>query len=200
VADADGDGRRGLEFGILGPLRVLHAGAPLALGGPQQRAVLALLLVEADRVVPVARITDELWGERPPAGFATTIQTYVFHLRAALEPGRPRGAPGAVLVTERGGYRLCPANGAVDAAAFEQQLRTGQALLATGDHERAAAELQHALDPWRGPVLADTGDYEFVRHTAARLDELRLNAIESRIDADLALGRHAALVAETNVE
>jgi YVTN family beta-propeller protein len=196
MADADGDRRRGLEFGILGPLRVLHAGAPLPLGGPQQRAVLALLLVHAEEVVAVARIADELWGERPPAGFATTIQTYVFHLRAALEPGRSRGAPGAVLVTEAGGYRLYPGDGTVDAAAFEQGVRSGRALLAVLDYEHAAAKLQQALGLWRGSVLSDISDYEFVGTVAARLEQLRLDATEARIEAELALGRHRSLVHE----
>jgi len=196
MSDADGDRRRGLDFGILGPFRVMRAGAPIPLGGPQQRAVLALLLVNAEQVVPVARIADELWGERPPAGFATTIQTYIFHLRTAIEPARPRGAPGAVLVTEAGGYRLYPDDETVDATAFEEGLRSGRERLAARDYEHAATELQHALGLWRGPVLSDLGDYQFVRNIAARLDELRLDATESRIEAELALGRHASLVAE----
>jgi YVTN family beta-propeller protein len=196
MADADGDRRRGLDFGILGPLRVMHAGVPLALGGPQQRAVLALLLINAEQVVPIARIADELWGERPPAGFTTTIQTYIFHLRAAIEPTRPRGAPSAVLVTEAGGYRLYPDGGTVDATAFEQRVRSGRDRLAALDYDHAATELQQALGLWRGSVLSDLGDYEFVRSAAARLDELRLGAIESRIEAELALGRHSSLVAE----
>src|SRR5262249_59288105 len=95
-----------LAYGVLGPLRVIRGGAPLPLGGRQQRAVLALLLIEADNAVSRLRIADALWGEHVPAGFAATVQTYVFHLRAVLEPGRERGAEAQVLVTEHGGYRL----------------------------------------------------------------------------------------------
>src|SRR5262245_57892465 len=96
----------GLRFQMLGALRATLNGSAANLGGPQQRAVLALLLLDGASPVPVARIADALWGERPPPGSSTTIQTYVFHLREALEPDRPRGTPARVLVSERGGYRL----------------------------------------------------------------------------------------------
>ncbi len=100
---AVGGGGGRLEFGILGPLEVLRSGTRLPLGGRQQRAILALLLCDAGRVVSIGRLTDMLWGEDPPAGFLTSVQTYIFHLRELLEPGRARGAAGRVLVTEPGG-------------------------------------------------------------------------------------------------
>ena len=104
-SDSPGEAR-GLRFEMLGPLRVVRAGEVVNLGGPQQRAVLALLLIDSDPPVSVARLANALWGERPPHASAATIQTYVFHLREALEPDRARGARARVLVTDRGGYRL----------------------------------------------------------------------------------------------
>ena len=196
MAAATSTERRGLQFGVLGPLRITRSGTPLPLGGPQQRAVLALLLVEADKVVSVSQLADALWGDCPPARLITTVQTYVFHLREVLEPGRRRGAPGRVLVTESGGYRLRVGEGSVDAAVFERQVRTGQAVLARGALAEAAAELEWALSLWRGDVLADLAHFAFVPPFARRLEEIRLAAIESKIDAELALGRHESVVPE----
>jgi DNA-binding SARP family transcriptional activator len=186
----------GLRFGLLGPLRVTRAGVPVSLGGRQQRAVLALLLAEADAVVSVGRLADALWGEHVPAGFAATVQTYVFHLREALEPDRDRGAPAQVLVTEPGGYRLHTGDGAVDATTFEQQVRDGQANLARREFADAAATLTDALRLWRGEVLADLTEFDFVAPIAARLEQLRRSATISRVDAELALGHHGALLGE----
>src|SRR6478752_9552247 len=94
------------EFGILGPLEVSRSGRAVPLGGPRQRAVLALLLLEANRVVSMDRLAEDVWGGHPPQGWATTLQTYVFHLRRALEPDRARGVAGDVLVTRDHGYLL----------------------------------------------------------------------------------------------
>jgi YVTN family beta-propeller protein len=185
-----------LQFGILGPLQARHDGAALQLGGRQQRAVLALLLAEAGSTVSVDRLADALWGQHVPAGYVGTLQTYVFHLRELLEPGRGRGAPGQVLLTRPSGYALGTGDGAVDATEFERLSNAGQAALARHDYTQASDLLGQALGLWRGEVLADLAGYEFVGPIAARLDELRLAALEARIDADLALGRHAALVAE----
>jgi YVTN family beta-propeller protein len=190
------DSASGLRFEILGAIRVSRHGSQVNLGGPQQRAVLALLLIDRDNPVSTVHIADALWGERPPPGNAATIQTYVFHLREALEPDRPRGAPAQVLVSERGGYRLDTRNAAVDADEFEDQARTGIENARSGDHERAVPELDAALDLWRGEVLADVAELEPVGPIAARLNELRLAAIEARIDAQLALGRHGLAVGE----
>ena len=94
AAEALADEAGSAEFGMLGPLEVSRAGRSVPLGGPQQRAVLAILLLEANRVVSMDRLAEELWAGHPPDGWATTLQTYVFHLRRALEPDRPRGAAG----------------------------------------------------------------------------------------------------------
>jgi ABC-type transport system substrate-binding protein/DNA-binding SARP family transcriptional activator/streptogramin lyase len=185
-----------LRFQMLGATRVTLNGSAVNLGGPQQRAVLALLLINADSPVPVAHIADALWGERPPPGSATTIQTYVFHLREALEPDRPRGAPARVLVRELGGYRLITRNAVMDTREFEDLARSGVACVRNGTHEQALRELDAALDLWRGHVLADVSELEAVAPVAARLNELRLTATEARMDALLALGRHSLVVGE----
>jgi predicted ATPase/DNA-binding SARP family transcriptional activator len=182
-----------LEFGLLGPLTVTRAHTPLRLGGRQQRAVLALLLVEAGALVSTDRIVDVLWGERVPKGAIATLHTYVSHLRDLLEPGRPRGA---LVATEPTGYRLCVDPSHIDAAVFEQRARSGRIRFEAGRLADASAELSAALALWRGPVLEDLRDYEFAQVEATRLEELRLAALDTRVEADLLLGRHAGLVAE----
>jgi YVTN family beta-propeller protein len=168
----------------------------LQLGGRQQRAVLALLAAEAGRVVSLPRIADALWGERVPTGFAATVQTYVFHLREALEPARERGAPARLLVTEPGGYRLSVDDEMVDVARFEQQVHDGQDALDRRDYTTAATLLRDALDLWRGDVLADLADFAFVAPLAARLEQRHRSAAASRVMAELALGHHGALIGE----
>ena len=185
-----------VEFGILGPLEVRRSGRAVPLGGPRQRAVLALLLLEANRVVSMDRLAEDVWGGDPPEGWATTLQTYVFHLRQALEPDRSRGAAGGVLVTRGRGYLLHVDREHLDGALFQDGFTVGRAALEAGRYAEAAETLRKALDLWRSPVLADLADYAFTRPEAARLEELRLAALEARIDADLALGRHDALTAE----
>ncbi|MFC8429973.1 ABC transporter substrate-binding protein [Streptomyces sp. NPDC057253] len=184
------------EFGILGPLRVLRSGAVLPLGGPRQRAVLALLVVELNQTVPTDRLIDEVWDGDPPDGAVTSVQTYVFHLRRVLEPERARGAPAELLVSRNRGYLLKADPLATDAARFEAGLREGREALEAGRYTEACRTLRTALALWRGDVLEDLGEHGFVRREAGRLTELRLAALEARIEADLALGRHTAVVGE----
>ncbi|HEY3714948.1 MAG TPA: ABC transporter substrate-binding protein [Jatrophihabitantaceae bacterium] len=188
--------QRELAFAILGPLRVTRAGAVVALGGRQQRAILARLLVAGAAGTSVEQLADMLWGERAPSGFVTTIQTYVFHLRKVLEPERGRGTPGEVLVTENGRYRLAIPPDAVDVEQFKRAADTGQQLLAAGDAVSAASELRRGLALWRGEVLSDLADFDFVAPFAARLDEQRLAALEAAIDCELLAGHHAAVIGE----
>jgi YVTN family beta-propeller protein len=187
---------RGLRFEILGPIRVTLNGSAVNLGGAQQRAVLGLLLIDHDTPVSVARIADAVWGGRPPPGHATTIQTYVFHLREALEPDRPRGSPGRVIVSERGGYRLDTDSATIDAREFERLAHAGLEHVRNRETERALPELDAALGLWRGEVFADVAELEAVTAVAAHLNELRLTVVEARIDALLAFGRHTAAVGE----
>src|SRR6478735_6652925 len=159
-------------FCVLGPLHVRRAGLPVSLGGRPQRAVLARLLMEPNRAISVEQIADALWGERTPAGAVTTIQTYVSHLRDVLEPSRPRGSPPRVLVTEQRGYRLDVATDSIDSLQFELAAAAGRAMLDQGCHEAASVRLRDALALWRGEVLDDLAEYDFVRELAAHLDTL----------------------------
>ena len=196
VADAVVSQTGPAEFGILGPLEVSRSGCAVPLGGPRQRAVLALLLLEANRVVSMDRLAEDVWGGDPPEGWVTTVQTYIFHLRRALEPDRARGVAGGVLVTRGRGYLLSVDRAHLDAAQFQDGFTAGRAALDAGRYAEAAETLRRALALWRSTVLADLADYAFIQPEAGRLDELRLAALEARIDADLALGRHDALAGE----
>ena len=185
-----------LEFGVLGPLEARAEGRPLALGGGKQRAVLALLLLQANQVVSADRLVDALWGEEPPPTASTALQGLVSQLRKALEPAREPGALARVLVTQPPGYlvRIAPAQ--LDLHRFERLVEEGSRSLAGGRASEAAKLLREALGLWRGPALADFAYEAFAQTTIARLEELRLAAVELRIDADLALGRHAELAGE----
>jgi YVTN family beta-propeller protein len=174
-----------MEFRILGPLQVHADDRQVALGGAQQREVLAILLLNRGEVVSVDRIVDELWGERPPDSATKTVQVYVSRLRRALGDG--------VVVTRGGGYALELNGESVDADRFSRLADEGRSALDDGDPRRARETLTAALDLWRGPPLADLSYEPFAQNEAARLEELRLVALENRAEADLALGHHAEL-------
>ena len=185
-----------MRFGILGPLAVTRDdGTLVELGSPKQRAVLALLLVSANRVVALDRLVDELWGDEPPARAAASIQAYVSNLRRALEPDRPPRAPATVLLSRAPGYLIAVDDDRFDVARFSRLASAGRSALAD-DPAGARRLLGEALALWRGPALADFAYEPFAVTEAARLGELRLAALSDRIDADLALGEHAALVPE----
>ena len=185
-----------LEFRLLGRVEVDRDGQPVDVGGPKQRAVLASLLLRPRRVVSVEQLIDDLWPEQPPVRAAATVQVFVSQLRRALEPERSRGAAATVLVTASPGYLLDVEPDAVDAHVFADLVARGREALEAGDAGSAAMLLLRAEELWRGPTLADVPVTPFVRAVAARLTELHLGAAEDRIDAGLALGRHASLVAE----
>lgn len=177
-----------MQFRILGPLEVEGDGEPLALGGAKQRAVLAVLLLHANRVVSRDRLIDAVWGERAPETANSALQGYVSALRKSL------GAD--LILTRAPGYVLETVPTSVDFGRFESLVAEGSAALAAGDSGRASERLREALDLWRGEPLADLDSLGFVQIERVRLEELRLSAVEERLDADLALGRHAELVAE----
>jgi len=182
-----------MEFRILGPIEVVEDGERLPLGGAKQRALLALLVLNADRVVASDRLIDALWGEAAPDGATHTLQVYVSQLRKALRMPAST-ASGDVLVTEGRGYVLHTRE--VDLYRFEETVESGRRALADGSPDEAARLLRQALDLWRGPTLADLALEHFAQPEIARIEERRLLATEDRIDADLALGRHAELVGE----
>ncbi|HEX6659220.1 MAG TPA: BTAD domain-containing putative transcriptional regulator, partial [Ilumatobacter sp.] len=177
-------------------MEVRSGGEPLDLGGPKQRAVLAVLVLSVGRVVSVDRIVDELWGDEPPARALGTLQAYVFNLRRVLEPGRAPRAPASVLASQPPGYVLQVAGDAVDAVRFERAIAQAQALLDAGRPAEAHAELSSAMALWRGPPLADLAAESFTRDPIARLTDLHEVAVETRLAADLALGRHATAAVE----
>ncbi len=185
-----------LQYDILGPLQVLDDGRPVVLGRPKQRAVLAILLLQAGRVVSLDRLVEELWGRQAPPQALASVQAYVSHLRRLLEPQRPPGAPATVIVNQAPGYRLVVPHDDLDAARFETLAAEGHRWLQAGEPATAAETLSSALQLWRGPLLADFADAPFVSTERARLDNLRLTVLEDRLSADLAIGRHALITAE----
>jgi WD40 repeat protein/DNA-binding SARP family transcriptional activator len=185
-----------MRFRVLGPLEVEADDGPVVLGGPKERLLLALLLTRPNQVVPVETLVLGLWGEQPPPTAAKTLQSHVKRLRRALEPARARGAAGEVLVTREPGYLLRVAPGALDAAQFEELTAAGRRALADGSGERAGPLLGEALGLWRGRAFEEFLDTDVGAAESDRLAELRLVALEDRLEADLRLGRHRELVAE----
>jgi DNA-binding SARP family transcriptional activator len=176
-----------IEYRVLGSLEALDGGHPLSLGGLRQRAVLAVLLLHANEVVPASRLIDDVWGDEPPETAANILQGYVSDLRHVL--GRD------AIVTRGRGYAISVEAGDLDLRRFERLAEAGTQAL---DHDRAseaAESLRQALGLWRGPALADL-DESFALAALGRLEELRLGALDRRIYADLACGRHAEVVAE----
>src|SRR5712692_8344828 len=166
-----------MEFRILGPLEVVEEGHRVKLGGARRRALLAILLTRANEIVSTDRLIDELWGDRPPKTAANTLQYYVSQLRKLLGADR--------IVTRRPGYLIQVEPGELDLERFERLAEEG-----------GADGLRRALALWRGAPLADFAYEAFAQAAIGRLEELRLTALEQRIEADLALGRHGELAGE----
>lgn len=166
-----------MEFRVLGPLEIVNDGEACAVAGAKERAVLAYLLLHAGQAVPADRLIDELWGDEPPDAARNSLQVRVAGLRRAL--GRDR------IVTGSGGYLIRVESGELDLRRFEE-------LTARGGRD----DLAEALSLWRGPPLPEFSDMQWAAPVVARLEELRLIALESRLEADLELGRHAQLVGE----
>jgi DNA-binding SARP family transcriptional activator len=185
-----------VEFRILGPLEVLHEGVPVALGGARQRAVLTILLLHVNRTLSAHRLIKELWADQPPISATSTLHGYVSHLRRVLEPERQRRATSTVLVSRASGYELRVPPNRLDSHRFERLVIEGRRALEADEPSRAREALRAGLDLWRGPALADFAEQAFAQPAITQLEELRLVALETRIDADLALGRHAELIGE----
>jgi predicted ATPase/DNA-binding SARP family transcriptional activator len=184
-----------MEFRILGPLEVLDEDRRLALGGSKPRALLALLLLHRGETLRAERLIDELWGERPPATAAKSLQVHVSRLRRALSAGS--GERWDDLVVTRGhGYQLVLDPERLDAHCFERLVAEGRRELAVGRPERAASALEEALSLWRGTPLDDLAYEPFVQQAIARLDDMRVAATEELVEARLALSRHADVLAE----
>jgi predicted ATPase/DNA-binding SARP family transcriptional activator len=178
-----------MDFRILGSLEVFDGGRRLELGASKQRQLLAILLVRANEIVSVDRLTEDLWAGAPPATAGKSLQVHLSRLRKAL--GRED-----VIVTRGGGYCLVATNEEIDALWFEQLSTRGRERRAAGDVRGALDDLRESLSLWRGPALAEFVYEPFAQIVISRLDELRVVTLEERIAAELELGLGAALVPE----
>src|SRR5689334_13419016 len=178
-----------MEFRILGPLEVRTEHGVVPLGGRKPRAVLAVLLLHANEPVSADRLATALWGEQASAGAIKAVQVNVSRLRKALSDGE-------IVTTSDAGYSVRVAPGELDAERFERLVQDGRRTLAAGRPEQAAAVLREAAALWRGPPLADLAFEPFAPTEIARLEEEQLAALETRVEADAAAGRHAELVPE----
>jgi predicted ATPase/DNA-binding SARP family transcriptional activator len=178
------------EFRILGSVEAYEDGVAKDLGGLRERTLLARLLLAGGQVVPAERLADDLWAGQPPPQCMATLRVYVSRLRRAL------GSGSGAVATHPPGYRIVLGDGDLDAHRFESLVAAARRDVARGEPEAAAARLREALGLWRGPALSDVADFAFAQADVARLEEARLAALEDRVDADLACGRHASLVSE----
>ncbi len=177
-------GGGGMEFLILGPLEVHEGEKTVRLGAAKQRALLGVLLLHANETVSMARLVDELWGERPPATAENLVQGYVYALRKQLGDG--------VVETQAPGYRLRVDPGSLDLLEFERLVEEAR----TAPVAHSIELRRRALALWRGPPLADVALEGPERHSLGRLSEQRLTTQIERIDAEVQLGRHAHVLGE----
>ena len=179
-----------IEFRILGSVEVADGGLVKDLGGLRERTLLARLLLSAGQVVSADRLADDLWAGQPPPHYMATLRVYISRLRRALGDGS-----GAV-ATQPPGYRIVVGAGELDADRFGRLAASARDDMAAGRPAAAAERLREALGLWRGPALSDVADFAFAQAGVAALEEARLTAVEDRVEADLACGRHVSLVGE----
>ncbi len=197
---------RCVEVAVLGPIEVRLGGRAVDLGTPKQRALVAALALSQGRPVSVDAIVDLLWGDGPPPGVTATLQAYVSGLRRVIEPERERRAPATVLVTVAPGYALRVSDAEVDTQLFERTVSEqhrrlkasplAPSLLSVADLSDAASQLHSCLELWRGTPYGELEDAAPAVAERARLEELRLVALEDRAVAELALGHHRTIAAE----
>ena len=181
-----------IDYRLLGPFEVAFDGHAVDVGGPKQRALLAILLLHANQLVHRDVLIDLIWGDHPPAGAEHAVDVYIWRLRKTLEPAAGRQC----VLTQPGGYLLQVGQEQIDVARFERLAEAGRRALAAEDPGSAAADLGEALALWRGAPLADLRHEPFAHAEIVRLEELRAEVVDDRIDADLALGHHARVVSE----
>jgi DNA-binding SARP family transcriptional activator len=186
-----------LGIWLLGPLSACLNQRPVTPSAAKQRQVLALLALNSGRVVTVPTLLEELWGDHPPRSYATTLQTYILQLRNALAAANPGDRTvRQVLGTRYGGYLLEEGVCQTDVEAFSHLARAGSTAAERGDPRAASEQLGRALRIWRGPALVDVPTGRVLELEAASLEETRLGVLERRMEADLALGRHADMLGE----
>lgn len=191
-----------MDIKVLGPLEAHHDGRSITPSAAKPRQVLALLALRAGEVVTVPTLIEELWGVQPPRSALTTLQTYILQLRRRIEAALAGGKAGnakEMLVTRYGGYLLNVTANDVDVQTYERLAAAGCRAFEVGDYRSASRLLASALGVWRGQVLVDVQIGYGLTVEVARLEESRLGVLESRIDADLRLGRHQSLLAELAV-
>jgi predicted ATPase/DNA-binding SARP family transcriptional activator len=187
---------RVVVFKVLGPIEVFEGRRLIEVGPRMPRAILAILLLNANRVVSLERLIDLLWDDEPPGTARGSVQAYVSNLRRVLEPNRPARSPPQVLITQPPGYLLRVPADAIDAVRFEALVSEGRNLLAEGRPQPAGETLRRALNLWRGAPFADLAFERFLQPEIVRLGELHATATEAAVEAELALGRHASVVAD----
>jgi DNA-binding SARP family transcriptional activator len=180
----------GMEFGLLGSLAVRRRGTAVAVQPGKQRVLLAALLLKPNRLVPLDDLAEALWGPMPPETARATLQCYVMRLRKSLGDDRGR------IITQPGGYQISVAAGEVDVARCEALLGSARVAARDGSWDRAAGQARAALALWRGEALEDVKSESLALREVPRLAEMRLQALETRIDADLHLGGHAEVIGE----
>ncbi|HTQ19261.1 BTAD domain-containing putative transcriptional regulator [Mycobacterium sp.] len=187
----------GLRFGLLGPLLLTVAGAPVALGTPKQRALFAMLLINRNRAIGTDSLVYAAWDQSPVPAARTSIQSYVSNLRRVL--GSTGVDPYQVLASAPPGYRLSVAAGDCDLDRFLAAKTAGMKSAAAGRFEQAGKHLSAALDEWRGPVLADLRDFAFVETFATAVMEDQMLVQIARAESEIACGRAAAIIGELEV-
>lgn len=184
-----------MRLNVLGPMELVVAGQAVPVGPPKRRALLALLTMHADRVLPADLLADRLWSGNPPASAHGSLQVHVSNLRRRLEPDRRPGATPTVLVSAADGYGLMTGGLGLDTRDFETLMSAGSGHLAGGRHKEAADALAEALDLWRGDPYADVRSEGWARPEIGRLEQVRLDAVEGLATALLELGRHTDVLA-----
>lgn len=191
-----------MDIKVLGPLEAHQDGRSIAPSAAKPRQILALLAIQSGQVVTVPTLIEELWGMNPPRSALTTLQTYIMQLRRRIEAALVAAGPGGakeVLVTRYGGYMLELAPDDVDVHRYERLATNGVRALENQDNESSSRLLQAALEMWRGQALVDVQIGLRLAVEVTRLEESRLTILESRIEADLRLGRHNTLLSELAV-
>ncbi len=183
-----------VRYAILGPVELIDGARRVRAGGPRQVAMLTLLLVNANRALSADRLICALWNDRTSSDSMKRLRMAAARLRRTLDPEGEHGE--SVLRTTAGGYLLTVRAGELDADVFEARVEEGRRTLQAGEAARARETLREALQLWRGPALAEVSYEEFAQPEIRRLEELRLKALEARIDCDLQLGRHDDLIGE----
>jgi SARP family transcriptional regulator, regulator of embCAB operon len=182
-----------VEFGVLGPLQMSIGGALVPLGTPKQRAVLAVLVVNANRPVDIDTLIGAAWNQRPPSGARATLHAYISNLRRLMSSA---GIDRTLLASAPPGYRLTIGQDQYDLGRFRAQKDAGLHAAAAAQFEQASRQMADALGQWRGPFLADLHDFQFVDTLATAFDEERVVAHTAHVEAEIACGRPHAVIAE----